>query len=119
MKTKNYFNPTEFVQKVLKDSNLGHMSQETRTGLETMVTSRLRERLIATIIRSFSEADMKTLSEVTEANPAMDEIDILTSVADKIPGLPEKLLKAVDELYEEITYESKQIDNAMKARDNK
>ena len=116
-KTKvKYFDYREFVNKVLEDCKLGSMPEQVKVELEDAVERRLGERITATIINTFGERELRLLEKVLVDHPELDEVDALTVVSSNIPGLQEKLGKAIQDLYDELTYEASSIQQSMDMR---
>lgn len=111
-----YFNAKAFVEKVMEDCDLGDIAPELRSELEEEIERSLGERITATIISAFTERDMDLYDKVKAENPQFDQMEVIALVAADIPGLAEKLLKAIQDLYEELTYDAAKIQQAMDRR---
>jgi hypothetical protein len=116
MAKAKYFNPKDFVNKVIADSHLGDVDEKTRSVLEDAVQRRLAERITATIINQFNEKEFVLLEKILDDHPELDEIDAISVISSNIPGLQDKLGKAVTDLYEEITYDAGEIQKSMDMR---
>ncbi len=94
--------PEVFIKKVIEDSQLGEMPGEERAKLERSIARRMEERVTTTIIDSFGEEEFGVFNEILDDHPELDEIDALSLVAAKIPGLQERLNEAMQKLYDEL-----------------
>ncbi len=115
-KKVQYFNSQAFVDKVLEDCQLGDVSAQERSELEEQVERRLSERITATVINGMTERDMQLYEKVLADHPELDDMDALTVIASNLPDLQMKLLKSIQDLYEELTYDAQQIQMAMDRR---
>ncbi len=116
-KKVQYFNSQAFVDKVLEDCDLGNVSAQERAELEEQVERRLSERITATVINGMTDKDMQLYEKVLSDHPELDDMDALTVIASNLPDLQLKLLKSIQDLYEELTYDARQIQTAMDRRD--
>ena len=112
-----YFNAQAFAEKVLEDCDLGEMTPELRQELLDMIERRLGERITASIVNSLQPKDMDMFEELKNKYPEMDDIDVLTVVASQIPGLQIKILKGIEDLYDELTYDAKRVNIAVDRRE--
>jgi hypothetical protein len=60
-KKPQYFDPKVFVDKVMRDCDFGDIDAKTRATLEEGIQRRLAERIVASIIDSFSEREFALL----------------------------------------------------------
>ena len=112
-----YFNVAEFVKTVIQDCGLGDTTGELRASLEEQIERRLAERVTATIINAFTPNDLAFYEKTVAENPDLTDMDALTIVAATLPGVQEKMLKGVQDLYEELTYDAEKVDQAVKQRE--
>ncbi len=112
----HYFNSKAFVQKVLDDCDLGEVSSSLRGELEEQVERRLAERITAVIVHNFEDKELTLFEKVMQDHPELDDIDAMTIVAAGIPDLQVKLLKGIQDLYEELTYDAREIQKAIDLR---
>ncbi len=115
-KKVQYFNSQAFVDKVLEDCDLGDVSAQVRAELEEQVERRLSERITATVINGMTDKDMQLYEKVLADHPELDDMDALTVVASSLPDLQIRLLKSIQDLYDELTYDARQIQTAMDRR---
>lgn len=103
------FNPAEFVQKVLKACQFGNIPEKTRLALEKAIERRLAERITATTVTSFGDKEMTILDKIITSKPEIDHFDAVMMAASHIPNIEPKIMKAIQDLYEELTYDAAQI----------
>lgn len=115
-KKVQYFNSQAFVDKVLEDCDLGDISAQVRAELQEQVERRLSERITATVINSMNDKDMQVYEKVLADHPELDDMDALTVVASNLPDLQLKLLKSIQDLYDELTYDARQVQMALDRR---
>lgn len=104
-----YFNSKAFVEKVMADCHLGDLSPELRFELEEEIERSLGERITATIISAFTMREVEMYEQIRDANRGMDQMEALGLVAAKVPGMAQKLLKGIQDLYEELTEDAQRI----------
>ena len=105
--------PAEFIQKVLKACKLGFMSKKTRAGLEEAIERRLAERITATIVSNFGDKELAILDEIVLTQPDLDHLKAIMTASSNIPNLESKIMKAMQNLYDELTYDAVRIKSAL------
>lgn len=113
-KKTQYFNPTEFGDRVIKDMNLGEVSPETLVALHDQIETMLTERILDTVIGAFTKRDLELFEKMLEDHPELDEVDALMVLGTSIDGLKEKLERAIQSLYQELVGEADMVDRALK-----
>lgn len=115
-KKPQYFDPKVFVDQVMKDCDFGQLDAQTDSALRSGIQRRLGERIVATVIDSFSEREFALMEKVMEDHPELDDIDALMLISTEVPNLDQQLEKAIRDLYEEMVYDTKKIQEAMDNR---
>ncbi len=115
MSVKNYFDPQAFVLKIIEDCKFDSLSAEMRNKLWEMISERLIERVTVTVVDSFGEQEFMELEKMLEANSELDEVEAIAQIAENLPGMKQKLEKAVKDLYEEMTQDAEEIGRLMSA----
>lgn len=113
-KKTQYFNPTEFGDRVIKDMNLGEVRSETLEALHDQIETMLTERILDTVIGAFTKRDLELFEKMLEDHPELDEVDALMVLGTSIDGLKEKLERAVNSLYMELVGEASMVERALK-----
>lgn len=108
-----YFNPYDFVDRVIKACNLEDTPTEQKDALGVAIERRLRERLTVTILDNFEKKDLVMLQQLLQDHPELDGVEALSLMALNMPGLQDKLQAAIEELYEELTYDAQRVHEAM------
>lgn len=116
MAKKHYFDPKEFVQKVLQDCKLTNEQGEVRQKLEDRIELALSDRITATIVANFDEREFALLEQIMEDHQELDEFDAISMIAPNVPGMQEELQKAIQDLYEELVHDAAEIDRALEMR---
>ncbi|MCC6643806.1 hypothetical protein IT411_03585 [Candidatus Peregrinibacteria bacterium] len=84
--------------------------EKTKTELKDQITQTLYDRINAVVVSALGEKELFLLQKSMEDHPELDEIDVLSIITSYVPGLEEKIVQAVDQLYSEIVANVKQID---------
>lgn len=115
-KKPQYFDPKVFVDKVMHDCEFGKLDESTERALREGIQRRLAERIVASVIESFTEREIALLEKVIEDHPELDDIDAIMLISTEVQNLQERLEKAIMDLYEEMVYDVRQIQVAMDNR---
>lgn len=113
MSSPQYFNPQEFINRVIEACHFGQLDTPTRELIEDAISQRLIERITTTIIGSFAESELLLLEKILEDHPELDEINAIGMVAQNVPGIEKKLVKAFKDLFEEFTHDAEEIQKHM------
>ena len=105
-----YFNAENFVQMLLKETGMDKADPKVIEELSLEISQTLSDRITATVITSLGDKEMFLLEKTLEDHPELDEIDALSIITSYIPGLDDRILKEVSDLYEELVGNVKDID---------
>jgi hypothetical protein len=109
-----YFNTNNFVEMVLKEIKMDQASPEVKEQLSLEIAQTLSDRVTSVVVASLGEKEVFLLEKTMEDHPELDEIDCLSIITSYIPGLDQKILKAVDDLFYELVDTVKQLDEKLK-----
>lgn len=108
-----YFNIEDFIDMILREVKMDKASPEVMAELKMEIGRTVSDRVTYTIITSLGEKELFLMNKTLEDHPELDEIDCLSIITSYVPGLDQKILKAVDDLYEEMVENVKKIDLAL------
>jgi hypothetical protein len=108
-----YFNIEDFIDMILREVKMDKASPEVMAELKMEIGRTVSDRVTSTIITSLGEKELFLMNKTMEDHPELDEIDYLSIITSYVPGLDQKILKAVDDLYEEMIENVKKIDLAL------
>ena len=112
-KKPQYFNPNIFVDALLKELKMDKADPEILDDLRKEITLTLAERVNAVVVSSLSEKDVFLLKKTLEDHPELDEIDCLTMITPNIPGMDQRIINAVEDLYTELVDNVRLIDKQL------
>ncbi len=115
MQKPMYFDVDNFVNQVLQAMKLGDVPAPVLLDLRETIENRLSDRIMGTVIESFGEQEMMLFEKLLTDHAELDEVDVVMMIAPQINGLKEKLLRNINSLYEELTYDADRIEESMKA----
>ncbi len=110
------FDPQLFIQDVMERCGFNDASPDFKKELEQAILLRLSRRIIDTVTNCMEEKDFEKYEKLMANNENMDPFDALIQVAQGIPGVDEKLDKALLDLFEELVYDSDRLDDAITLR---
>ena len=108
-----YFNIENFVQMVLKEIGMDKSDEKLKEELSLEIAQTLSDRITALVVTSLGEKEMFLLEKTMEDHPELDEIDALSMITSYIPGLNERILKEVSDLFDELVASVKAIDQKL------
>lgn len=108
-----YLDPAKFVNKVITDMKLGAVAPAILTSLKEAITLRLADRILGTVIDSFSEKELKSFENFLNEHPELDEMDALFVTAQEVPDIDDKLRRNIESLYRELTYDADMIEKSL------
>lgn len=115
-KTKpQYFNADNFVKALLKDLKMDKSDPKIVEDLSKEIALTLAERVNAVVVSSMGPNELFLLQKTIEDHPELDEIDCLSIITPYIPDLDQRILKAVDDLYDEVLDNARRIDLQFKS----
>jgi len=109
-----YFNSDNFVEMVLKEVKMDKASPQVKEELSGEIAQTLSDRVTSVVVASLGEKELFLLQKTMEDHPELDEIDCLSIISSYIPGLDDRILKAVSDLFDEIVETVKLLDQKLK-----
>lgn len=114
-----YFNVDGFVNMVLTSTGLDKSDQKTLEQLHVEISQTLSDRITATVIVSLGDKEMDLLERILQDHTELDKIDALSIITPSIPGLNERILKAVNDLFEELVGTFKMMNDSLNKQQSK
>lgn len=108
-----YFNIENFVQMVLKETGMDKSEPKVMEELSLEISQTLSDRITATVIASLGDKELFLLDKTLEDHPELDEIDALSMITAYVPGLNDRILKEVSDLYDELIDNVRAIDKKL------
>lgn len=108
-----YFNIENFVQMVLKETHMDKADPKVVEELGLEISQTLSDRITATVVSSLGDKEMFLLDKTLEDHPELDEIDALSMITAYVPGLNDRILKEVSDLYEELVDNVREIEKRL------
>ncbi|MGL5831080.1 MAG: hypothetical protein ACRCZE_02925 [Candidatus Altimarinota bacterium] len=105
-----YFNSDHFVHLVLSDTKMLNAEPEVVDQLSAEIERLLNERIISTVVSEFKDKELFLLEKMMADHPELDEVDVISILAENLPGLNDLIVKTVNDLYEELVGDVKSID---------
>jgi hypothetical protein len=109
-----YFNTENFVEMILKEVKMDNAVPKVKDELSREIAQTLSDRVTAVVVASLSEKDVFLLQKTIEDHPELDEIDCLSIITSYVPGLDDRILKAVNDLFYEIVDTVRLLDQKIK-----
>jgi len=97
-----YFNAEKFIDDVIMAMDLGDAKAITMLELREEIGLLLSQRIVGTIIDSFSQKELDLFEKLLEDHPELDEVDALMVLAPGIDGLKEKMERNINSLFFEM-----------------
>ena len=113
-KTKENFNIESFIDVLLKEIKMDKASPDVKNELRDEIKRTFSERVNAVVIDSMEEKDLLMLEKITADQPELDLIDVLSMITAYMPGLNDRILKVINDLYEELVDNARMIDEKLK-----
>jgi hypothetical protein len=102
MKKAVYFDAEKFIGDVITAMGLGEVRAPLMLELREEIGLHLSQRIVGTIIDSFSRRDLDLFEKLLEDHPELDEVDALMVLAPGIEGLKEKMERNINSLFAEM-----------------
>jgi len=118
-KQSMYFNIENFVQMVLQATKMDKASPAMIDQLSLEISQTLSDRVTATVVASLGDKELELLERIMEDHPELDRIDALSIITPTVPGLNERILKEVNDLYEELIDSVKMIEKSLSKQQSK
>jgi hypothetical protein len=98
----SYFSTEEFINNLLKELKMDKADPDVKQELANEISQTLTDRVTAVVVASLRKKDVFLLEKTIEDHPELDIIDCLSIITSYVPGLDDKIVKSVADLYDEI-----------------
>lgn len=119
MFTFENYSPKAFIEYVMDKMNLNDSKPEVKKKIEKEIVKTLGQRIITSVINSMSEEDMMKYEILRDANPNWSKYEVLFGLIDEMPTLHEVMMKGVNDLAQELVYDTNRLDEALVKSKNK
>ncbi len=113
VKKIQYFAVDRFVDDVIEAMDLGSVTAPVLVDLKHAISQKLGDRILFTVLNSFKDRELNILENLINDHPELDELDALWLAAHEVEGLNEKLIREINSLYAELTYDAEKIGQAL------
>lgn len=108
-----YFNADNFVNLVLTATGMDKAAPDVVDQLSLEISQTLSDRITATVVASLGDKELDLLERIVADHPELDRIDALSIITPSIAGLDERILKEVNDLFEELVQNAQMIDKSL------
>lgn len=119
MFTFENYTPKAFIDYVMDKMNLNNAKPDVKKKIEKEIVKTLGQRIITSVVNSMSEEDMMKYEILRDANPSWSKYEILFALVDEMPTLHEVMMKGVNDLAQELIYNTNRLDEAIEKSKNK
>lgn len=110
------FNYTNFIEYVMKKMHLEDSTEPTKTKIEKEIARLLGDRIITSVMHAMTDDNLSMYETIKRDHPYMSDFDALYSMVEEVPALSEVMIKSINDLAEELTYDSERLDMAIEKR---
>lgn len=111
------FTHKAFVEYVMEKMHLDDATPEVKEKIQKQILMLLGDRILLSIMGAMKDENLAEFNLSKEAHPEMSEFEILYSIIEHVPFLHEVLIKNVNGLADELTYDAERIEKIIE--DNK
>lgn len=113
MFTFENYTPKAFIDYVTDKMNLNDAKPNVKKKIEKEIVKTLGQRIITSVINSMSEEDMVKYEILRDTNPKWSKYEVLFALIDEMPTLHEVMMKGVNDLAQELIYDTNRLDEAI------
>jgi len=117
MFTPENFSFKAFIDLVIERMNLKNAEEGVRTKIEREILRLLDNRIMGCVFNSMTEDNLIQYDLLREQNPEVSDFENLFKMIEEIPALHEIMLKGVNDLADELIYDSQRLDAALEVRE--
>ena len=108
-----------FIDYVMEKMNLNEAEAGVKRKIEKEITRTLGQRIIVSVINSMTDEDMDKYEVLREMNPKWSKYEVLFALIDDMPVLHEVMMKGINDLAQELVYDTNRLDEALEKSKNK
>jgi hypothetical protein len=119
MFTSENFTYQAFIDHVMEKLKLNDSEPDIKAKIEKELLRTLGNRILLSIMHAMTDDDIKTFEMIRTANPDMSDYEIIYAIVDEIPALNEVMLKNINDLVDELTYDAERLDEVLEKKKQK
>ena len=108
-----------FLDYVMDKMNLNNAKSDVKRKIEKEITRTLGQRILTSVINSMTDEDMTKYEILREVHPEWDKFETIFALIDDMPVLHEVMMKGVNDLAQELVYDTNRLDEALGKSKNK
>jgi len=110
------FSYKSFIDHVMQRMHLENAEEEVKTKIEKEISRILGNRVITTVMNCMTEDNLIEFEMLRAQNPNMADMELIFLYVDKIPALAEAVIKSVNDLADELTYDAERLDKVLEEK---
>jgi len=122
MFTFENYSPKAFIDYVMGEMKLNNSNPDIKAKIEKEIIKTLGQRIIISVMNAMTEENMVKYEVLRHAHPEFNNYEVIFAIVDEIPALHEIMMKGVNDLAQELIYDTNRLDKALeqsKAKSNK
>lgn len=119
MFTSENFSYQAFIDYVMDKLRLNDSEPDIKAKIEKELLRTLGNRILLSVMNAMTDDDIQTFEMIRTANPDMSDYEIIYSIVDEIPALYEVMMKNINDLVDELTYDVERLDAILEKKKQK
>ncbi len=114
--TAENFTYQAFIDHVMEKLKLNDAEPDIKSKIEKELLRTLGNRILLSVMHAMEDDDIKTFEMIRTANPDMSDYEIIYALVDEVPALHEVMMKNINDLVEELTYDAQRLDEILEEK---
>jgi hypothetical protein len=110
------FSYKSFIDHVIQRMHLENAEEEVKIKIEKEISRILGNRIITTVMNCMTEDNLTEFEMLRVQNPNMADMELIFLYVEKIPALAEAVIKSVNDLADELTYDAERLDKVLEEK---
>ncbi|MBN1494749.1 hypothetical protein JW911_03375 [Candidatus Peregrinibacteria bacterium] len=113
--SKNFSYRT-FLDHVMQRMHLENTEEPIKTKIEKEIARILGNRIITTVMNTMTEDNLTEFDILRTKNPDLADLELLFMYVENIPALSESMIKSINDLADELTYDAARLDKVLEEK---
>jgi hypothetical protein len=114
--TAENFTYQAFIDHVMEKLKLNDAEPDVKSKIEKELLRTLGNRILLSVMHAMTDDDIKTFEMIRTANPDMSDYEIIYAIVDEVPALHEVMMKNINDLLDELTYDAQRLDEVLEEK---
>jgi len=119
MFTPENFTYQAFIDHVMKKLQLNDSEPDIKAKIEKELLRTLGNRILLSVMHAMTKDDIQLFEMIRASEPDLSDFEIIYAIVDQVPALNEIMMKGINDLEKELTYDAERLQEVLDEKKEK